>query len=33
VADCRTLGAWDLCGLMDQVDQLYPPDGGTVTPR
>ena len=23
VADGRTLGAWDLCGLMDQLDRLY----------
>jgi len=27
VAAGRTLGAWDLCGLMNQLDQLYPPDG------
>jgi hypothetical protein len=27
VADGRTLGAWDLGGLMDQLDQLYAPDG------
>lgn len=24
VADGRTIGAWDLSGLMDQLDQLYP---------
>jgi hypothetical protein len=23
-----TLGAWDLCDLMDQLDQLYPADSG-----
>ncbi len=25
VADGRTLGAWDLCGLMNQLDAIYPP--------
>lgn len=25
-----TLGAWDLGGLMDQLDEIYPPDGGTA---
>ncbi len=29
VAVGRTLGAWDLGGLMDQLDALYP-DGGTA---
>ena len=24
-----TLGAWDLCDLMNQLDEIYP-DGGTV---
>jgi hypothetical protein len=28
VADGCTIGAWDLGGLMDQLDQLYPPEGG-----
>ena len=23
-----TLGAWDLGGLMDQLDAIYPPNGG-----
>ncbi len=23
-----TLGAWDLCDLMDQLDEIYPDDGG-----
>jgi hypothetical protein len=23
-----TLGAWDLGGLMDQLDEIYPADGG-----
>ena len=22
-----TLGSWDLAGLMDQLDAIYPPDG------
>ena len=28
--DCTrtTLGAWDLGGLMDQLDAIYPADGG-----
>jgi hypothetical protein len=34
VADGRTLGAWDLGGLMDQLDQLYGdcPDIGVSDP-
>jgi hypothetical protein len=30
-----TLGAWDLGGLMDQLDAIYPPDGrrDTAAPR
>jgi hypothetical protein len=30
-----TLGAWDLGGLMDQLDAIYPPDGSgdTTMPR
>jgi len=24
-----TLGVWDLCDLMNQLDAIYPPDGGT----
>ena len=24
-----TLGAWDLRGLMDQLEEIYPPGGGT----
>ena len=27
-----TLGAWDLAGLMDQLDEIYP-DGGTAGSR
>ena len=27
------LGAWDLGGLMDQLDQLYPSGGGEAHPR
>jgi hypothetical protein len=27
VAVGRTLGAWDLGGLMDQLDAIYPADG------
>ena len=23
-----TLGSWDLEGLMNQLDEIYPPDGG-----
>jgi hypothetical protein len=23
----RAVGAWDLEGLMDQLDAIYPPDG------
>jgi hypothetical protein len=30
VAAGRTLGAWDLGGLMDRLDAIYP-DGGTGT--
>ena len=25
-----TLGAWDLGGLMDQLEEIYPPDGSAV---
>jgi hypothetical protein len=25
-----TLGSWDLDGLMDQLDQIYPPGGSAV---
>ncbi len=25
-----TLGAWDLGGLMDQLDEIYPPGGSAV---
>ncbi len=30
-----TLGAWDLCDLMNQLDAIYTPDGndGTAVPR
>ena len=28
VADGRTLGAWDLGDLMDQLDEIYAPGGG-----
>lgn len=34
VADGRTLGAWDLGDLMDQLDEIYAPGGsqdGSVT--
>ena len=31
VADGRTLGAWDLCDLLNQLDQLYPADGEEVS--
>jgi hypothetical protein len=27
VAAGRTIGAWDLGGLMDQLDAIYPPGG------
>ena len=25
-----TLGSWDLGGLMDQLEKIYPPDGSAV---
>ena len=25
-----TVGSWDLCALMDQLEEIWPPDGGTA---
>jgi len=32
VAEGRTLGAWDLGDLMDQLDEIYPPGGSQGVP-